>query len=411
MIISNKPNLISSDSKSAWFRVIILFILAFVGTVGMWSVVVFIPDIEKEFGLDRGTSSLLYAFTMIGFGFGTVAIGKIYDKFGINKPILFATFVLILCYYSYSIIPFYWQLLVLQFFMGFAASTFFGPAMADISNYFNKQRGFALSIVASANYVAGATWPLLIGYFLKFIDWRTTHFWISICLFIMLPLVLCLRNVSVDETISQTIKQRYKDIKLNLSNNQIQVLLMLAGICCCVAMAMPQVHMVALCVDNGFGLQVGTEILAVMLYSGMISRIVFGMISDRIGPILTLLLGSFLQMLSLTFFLPFSSEISLYVVSLMFGLSQGGIVPAYAIIIRKYLPIKEAGLRVGLVISATIVGMSLGGWMSGEIFDITSSYYFAFMNGIIWNIFNLIIVIYIIYKSDFWHDKRIVPVG
>ena len=411
MIISNKPNLISSDSKSAWFRVIILFILAFVGTVGMWSVVVFIPDIEKEFSLDRGTSSLLYAFTMIGFGFGTVAIGKIYDKFGINKPILFATFVLILCYYSYSIIPFYWQLLVLQFFMGFAASTFFGPAMADISNYFNKQRGFALSIVASANYVAGATWPLLIGYFLKFIDWRTTHFWISICLFIMLPLVLCLRNVSVDETISQTIKQRYKDIKLNLSNNQIQVLLMLAGICCCVAMAMPQVHMVALCVDNGFGLQVGTEILAVMLYSGMISRIVFGMISDRIGPILTLLLGSFLQMLSLTFFLPFSSEISLYVVSLMFGLSQGGIVPAYAIIIRKYLPIKEAGLRVGLVISATIVGMSLGGWMSGEIFDITSSYYFAFMNGIIWNIFNLIIVIYIIYKSDFWHDKRIVPVG
>ena len=411
MIISNKPNLISSDSKSAWFRVIILFILAFVGTVGMWSVVVFIPDIEKEFGLDRGTSSLLYAFTMIGFGFGTVAIGKIYDKFGIKKPILFATFVLILCYYSYSIIPFYWQLLVLQFFMGFAASTFFGPAMADISNYFNKQRGFALSIVASANYVAGATWPLLIGYFLKFIDWRTTHFWISICLFIMLPLVLCLRNASVDETISQTIKQRYKDIKLNLSNNQIQVLLMLAGICCCVAMAMPQVHMVALCVDNGFGLQVGTEILAVMLYSGMISRIVFGMISDRIGPILTLLLGSFLQMLSLTFFLPFSSEISLYVVSLMFGLSQGGIVPAYAIIIRKYLPIKEAGLRVGLVISATIVGMSLGGWMSGEIFDITSSYYFAFMNGIIWNIFNLIIVIYIIYKSDFWHDKKVVPVG
>ena len=116
-------------------------------------------------------------------------------------------------------------------------------------------------------------------------------------------------------------------------------------------------------------------------------------------------------MVSLTFFLPFSSEISLYVVSLMFGLSQGGIVPAYAIIIRKYLPIKEAGLRVGLVIGATIVGMSLGGWMSGEIFDITSSYYFAFMNGIIWNLFNLIIVLYILYKSDFWNNKKVILVG
>ena len=295
--------------------------------------------------------------------------------------------------------------------MGFAASAFFGPAMADISNFFNKQRGFALSIVASANYVAGATWPLLIGYFLTFIDWRAAHFWISICLFIMIPLILLLKNASVDESKSHDMKQRYKDINLDLSNNQIQVLLMLAGICCCVAMAMPQVHMVALCVDNGFGLQVGTEILAVMLYSGMISRIVFGMISDRIGPVLTLLLGSFLQMVSLTFFLPFSSEISLYVVSLMFGLSQGGIVPAYAIIIRKYLPIKEAGLRVGLVIGATIVGMSLGGWMSGEIFDITASYYFAFMNGIIWNLFNLIIVIYIIYKSDFWQNRKAISIG
>ena len=403
--------MIISDSKSAWFRVTILFILALIGTVGMWSVVVFIPDIEREFNLDRGTSSLLYAFTMIGFGFGTVVIGKIYDKFGIKKPILLATIVLIACYYLYSIFPFYWQFLTLQFFMGFAASAFFGPAMADISNYFNKQRGFALSIVASANYVAGATWPLLIGYFLKFIDWRTTHFWISICLLIMIPLIILLKNASVDESKFQDTKQRYKDIKLNLSNNQIQVLLMLAGICCCVAMAMPQVHMVALCVDNGFGLQVGTEILAVMLYSGMLSRIVFGMISDRIGPVLTLLLGSFLQMVSLTFFLPFSSEISLYVVSLMFGLSQGGIVPAYAIIIRKYLPIKEAGLRVGLVIGATIVGMSLGGWMSGEIFDITSSYYFAFMNGIIWNLFNLIIVLHILYKSDFWHNKKVISVG
>ena len=130
-------------------------------------------------------------------------------------------------------------------------------------------------------------------------------------------------------------KQRYKDIKLYLSNNQIQILLMLAGICCCVAMAMPQVHMVALCVDNGFGLQVGTEILAVMLYSGMLSRVIFGIISDRIGPILTLLLGSFLQMISLTFLilvclviLVIESKTSFWIFGSMIGFFIGSIQPS-----------------------------------------------------------------------------------
>ncbi len=195
---------------------------------------------------------------------------------------------------------------------------------------------------------------------------------------------------------------------IKLSNNQLQIILMFAGVCCCVAMSMPQVHMVALCVDNGFGLQVGTEILAVMLYSGMISRIVFGFLSDKIGPLPTILLGSFLQMVSLVFFLPFNSQLSLYMVSLMFGLSQGGIVPAYAIIIRKYLPLQQAGVRVGLVLGATIVGMALGGWISGEIFDLTQSYYLAFVNGILWNLLNILAIIYVIFKSDLFNKNKLI---
>ena len=157
-------------------------------------------------------------------------------------------------------------------------------------------------------------------------------------------------------------------------------------------MAMPQVHIVALCVERGFGLGIGAQVLSVMLFSGMISRIGFGYLSDKIGPVYTLFIGSFLQMLSLVFFLPFDSQLSLYIVSLMFGLSQGGIVAAYGMIIRKYLPIEAVGERVGLVIMATIVGMGLGGWMSGEIFDLTQSYKLAFVNGIFWNFTNLLIM-------------------
>lgn len=401
--------MIHYDSTHSWFRAFLLFILAVIGTVGMWSVVVFIPEIENEFKVDRGTSSLLYAATMIGFGFGTVIIGKIFDKHGIKKPIIIASISLIISYYLYSISLYFWNLLFLQVFMGFAAAAFFGPAMADITNFFNNRRGLALSIVASANYVAGASWPLLISFVLNFVDWRTTHFWISIfCLVSMLPIIGFLKNYKNIQKEEANIMPSKDEPSINLSNNQLQIILMFAGVCCCVAMSMPQVHMVALCVDNGFGLQVGTEILAVMLYSGMISRIVFGFLSDKIGPLPTILLGSFLQMVSLVFFLPFSSQLSLYMVSLMFGLSQGGIVPAYAIIVRKYLPIQQSGVRVGLVLGATIVGMALGGWISGEIFDLTQSYYLAFVNGILWNLLNILAIVYVIFKSDLFKKNKLI---
>ena len=401
--------MIHYDSTHSWFRAFLLFILAVIGTVGMWSVVVFIPEIENEFKVDRGTSSLLYAATMIGFGFGTVIIGKIFDKHGIKKPIIIASISLIISYYLYSISLYFWNLLFLQVFMGFAAAAFFGPAMADITNFFNNRRGLALSIVASANYVAGASWPLLISFVLNFVDWRTTHFWISIfCLVSMLPIIVFLKNYKNIQKEEANIMPSKDEPSINLSNNQLQIILMFAGVCCCVAMSMPQVHMVALCVDNGFGLQVGTEILAVMLYSGMISRIVFGFLSDKIGPLPTILLGSFLQMVSLVFFLPFSSQLSLYMVSLMFGLSQGGIVPAYAIIVRKYLPKQQSGVRVGLVLGATIVGMALGGWISGEIFDLTQSYYLAFVNGILWNLLNILAIVYVIFKSDLFKKNKLI---
>ena len=86
-------------------------------------------------------------------------------------------------------------------------------------------------------------------------------------------------------------------------------------------------------------------------------------------------------------------------VSLVFGLAQGGIVPAYALIVREYMPAREAGARVGFVIMATILGMALGGWLSGWIHDVTGSYQLAFVNGIVWNAINLAIVLLILTRT------------
>jgi MFS family permease len=178
-----------------------------------------------------------------------------------------------------------------------------------------------------------------------------------------------------------------------LSMNAAQTLLCIAGVACCVAMAMPQVHIVAYCGDLGFGAARGAQMLSLMLACGVVSRLVSGWICDRIGGLRTLLLGSLLQGAALTLFLPFDSLVSLYVVSALFGLFQGGIVPSYAIIVREHFPAAEAGARVGTILMCTLFGMALGGWMSGKVFDLTGSYHAAFINGIAWNLLNLSIAL------------------
>ena len=180
-----------------------------------------------------------------------------------------------------------------------------------------------------------------------------------------------------------------------LSTRTAHLLLWVAGLACCVAMSMPQVHIVSYCTDLGYGAVRGAEMLSLMLACGIVSRLVSGMICDRIGGLKTLMLGSVLQGVALLLFLPFDGLAALYIASALFGLFQGGIVPSYAIIIREHFSPSEAGSRVGSVIMATLVGMALGGWMSGKIFDLTGSYHAAFLNGIAWNLLNLSIAVFL----------------
>lgn len=400
-------NLIEQDSQQAWFRLAIIFTMSVIGTAGMWSVVIILPNIQSEFALDRAASTYPYVATMFGYGIGNVIIGRMLDKIGITKPIIFALSLLVVSYILSVFVRDVFFLSISQFFLGFSAAAFFGPMMADISNYFYRRKGLAVSLVASGQHLCGAIWPFLIKDFLLEGDWRNAHLFIAIICSILIPILFFLLGnkkpkIDIDQNLSSRKEDINSKVKLSISNKQIQVLLMFAGVFCCVAMSMPQVHIVPLCIDNGYGLAVGTEILSFMLFAAVASRVIFGFLSDKIGPIQTLILGSSLQAISLTMFLPFNSQLSLYIVAIFFGLSQGGIVPIYAVIISKFLPSNEVAERVGLLIFATIVGMSLGGWLSGEIYDFTKSYKLAFINGIFWNIINLCIMIYlfIIYKKS-----------
>ncbi|MCA3628963.1 MAG: MFS transporter, partial [Methylobacterium sp.] len=291
---------------------------------------------------------------------------------------------------------------LLHFLVGMGAGAGFAPMMADISHWFVKRRGLAVVIIASGNYLAGSIWPLFMNQLLPTQGWRGTYLAIAvICVVSIVPMAFLMRR-SPEKTAldAATEAAAAAQADLGLSPRALQMLLVVAGFSCCVAMSMPQVHIVAYCGDLGYGVARGAEMLSLMLFLGIASRIGSGFLADRIGGAATLLIGSIMQGVALVLYLFFNGLASLFIISGIFGLFQGGIVPMYAVICREFLPAREAGSRIGLVMASTIIGMAFGGFVSGLIFDATNSYRLAFLNGVAWNGLNLLVVAWLFMKRQ-----------
>ena len=363
----------------------------------MYVVAVVLPPVQAEFGVDRANASLPYTLMMICLGVGGMWTGKLADRFGITPVLWVGSVAVTAGFVIAGLAPNIWVFgLAHGILLGLlGSSSTFAPLMADTSLWWNKRRGIAVAICACGNYVAGAFWPPVAQWGIETIGWRQTYIYMGIfCGVCMALLSLLMRQrppLADGHASLSSINGPTSSKPFGLQLGQAQVLLCIAAVACCVAMSMPQVHIVAYCSDLGYGAARGAEMLSLMLTCGIVSRLVSGWICDRIGGIRTLLLGSALQGIALLLFLPFDGLVPLYIISGMFGLFQGGIVPAYAIIVREHFPPQEAGARVGSVIMASLVGMAIGGWLSGKIFDLTGSYHAAFMNGIAWNLLNLTI--------------------
>jgi MFS family permease len=394
----------AADSRYAWTRLLVTLALMTIGSSAMYVVAVVLPAVQAEFGAARSDVSLPYTLLMVGFGLGGIVMGKLADRFGVVWPLWLGAVGLgsgfVLAGLSGSVTSF---ALVHGLLLGaIGSSTTFAPLVADTSLWFVRRRGIAVAICASGNYLAGAVWPPIVQYFVEQVGWRQTYVGLGLFCAVTIPLLALFMRPRPPAAVAAPARRVGAPVPstrpFGLSLNQAQLLLCVAGVACCVAMAMPQVHIVAYCSDLGFGAARGAEMLSLMLACGIVSRLVSGAICDRIGGLRTLLLGSVLQGLALLLFLPFDGLVSLYVVSALFGLFQGGIVPSYAIIVREHFPPAEAGARVGTVLMATLLGMALGGWMSGVVFDWTGSYQAAFINGVAWNAVNLSVVLFLLHR-------------
>ncbi len=406
---SLSPARFQAESTYAWTRLLVSLALMTIGNSGMYTVTVVLPRLQAEFGVTRADASLPYTLTMIGFGVGGIMMGRLSDRFGVMIPVMIGAAGIGLGYIgagsASGLLLFCLAQGVLMGLLGTSAT--FAPLIADTSRWFTRRRGIAVAICMSGNYLAGALWPPVVQHFIDAYGWRQTYTGLGVfCLVTMLPLALLLRPRPPDVEVLPASNPALGATQgvdnarpLGMSPVVLQTLLCVAGVSCCVAMSMPQVHIVAYCGDLGFGAARGAEMLSLMLGMGIVSRLLSGWISDHIGGLRTLFLGSVLQGIALLLFLPFDGLVPLYVVSAMFGLFQGGIVPSYALIVREYFSPKEAGARVGTVLMATLLGMALGGWLSGLIFDLTGSYRAAFVNGIAFNLLNLSIVVFLLIRA------------
>jgi MFS family permease len=396
------------DSRYAWTRLFVTLLAMTLGSSAMYVVSVVLPAAQAEFGVARADASLPYTLLMVGFGLGGLMMGRLADRFGVSNVLLLGSAGLaagfLLAARTESILAF---ALVHGLLLGAVGSaSAFAPLVADTALWFVRRRGIAVAICASGNYVAGAIWPPLVQWGIEHHGWRLTYSAMGVfCGLGLAALSFALRErppaavaaaspASTPGAASMAASPgpataAPSSRPFGLAPNAALLLLCIAGVACCVAMSMPQVHIVAYCGDLGYGAARGAEMLSLMLACGIASRLVSGVICDRIGGVRTLLLGSTLQGLALLLFIPANSLMSLYVVSALFGLFQGGIVPSYAIIVREHFPAAVAGARTGAVLMATLFGMALGGWMSGKVFDLTGSYEAAFLNGIAWNALNL----------------------
>ena len=356
-----------------------------------------LKPIAADLDTARAVPSLAYSLLMIGTGIGGIAMGWWMDRRGVMQPVLFGAVMICLGALLASYAQGRWSLFIatglLMGLLGKAAMI--APLVANVTRWFDRRRGLAVAIITSGQGLAGALWPAVIQYFNDLVGWRGTFLYFSIfAAATMVPAAFLLRPrppISPSDRPaagSPTDERRVLDLPPHVA----QIMLWVGTIGCCAAMSVPIVHLVSHVTDQGYTLEQGAQALSVLFMAAFLSRLAFGVLADRIGPMRTLLIGSVSMAAMLLAFAFTTSYTGLFTAALLFGLGFSGIMPCYPLIIRILFPVSQAGKRIAAQYMFSAVGMALGGWLGGVIFDLTGSYSPAFLVAFAFNVVNFTVM-------------------
>ena len=351
-----------------------------------------LKPIAADLGALRSVPSFAYSLLMIGSGVGGIAMGLWMDKRGIVQPVLFGSVMIGIGALVASQSESRWSLYIANgILIGlFGKAAMIAPLVANATRWFDRRRGLAVAIIASGQGMAGAIWPPVLQYFNHEVGWRDTYLYFGFFIFAsMIPLSLLLRYKPAAAPVDALRSAADDGLILGLRPNAVQVVLCAATVGCCAAMAVPIVHLYSHGTDLGLTPVSAAEMVSALFIAAFFSRIAFGLLVDRIGAFATLVIGSACQLVMLVVFAVVEGHTALYVSAVLFGLGFAGIMPCYPSIIRILFPATQLGWRVACQYMFAALGMALGGWMGGAIFDMTGGYALAFLAAAAFNVANL----------------------
>ncbi len=386
----------SIETKSSWIVASVSLVILSFSFGAPWIAVVGLKSIAADTGGSRSVPALASSLAWFGLGLGGIAMGQIADRFGVRWTVIFGS-VMICTGLAISTLGEPWQLVVGHgIFMGLLGNAGFNaPLYVYVSRWFDRRRGSALALISSGSYIAGTIWPNIFERTIAFVGWRQTMLVFGLFeVAMIIPLALIfLRLPPAVPAADPGAKHAPRGASVfGWRADTVFVLLSLASFLCCVPMAMPQGHLVAFCSDLGIVPAHGAAMLSLLLGTAFVSRQFWGLISDRIGGLLTVLAGSACQAAAMTALLFTQDEIGLFTVSAAFGFGFSGIIPAYVLALRQYYPVGEAAWRVPTLLFCGGAGMAAGGWMAGALYDRFGFYAPAFVAGLAANILHLAVI-------------------
>lgn len=380
---------------------------------GLWIIAVGLKLIAAETGGSRSVPSLASSLAWFGTGIGGLVMGRLADRFGVRATVIFgAVSMAIGLLISAQGEP--WHLYVGHgLFMGLLGNSGINaPLYVYVSRWFDRHRGSALALISSGSYIAGTIWPTIFERAIAHIGWRETMMWYALAeVVVVVPIaIIFLRRppeiilpAGAGGTSSETPRI------FGWNPNIVFALLGLASFCCCVTMSMPHAHLVALCTDLGISAARGAAMLSLLLGLGFLCRQLWGVISDRIGALLTLLISGIAQAVTFSGFIFTQDEAGLFAVAGAFGIAFSGLVPAYALAVREYYPAREAGWRVPALLLMSGSGMAVGSWLAGAIYDHYAYYAPAFVTGVAFNVLNIVLLGVLVLRSRTWRPATPQP--
>ena len=362
---------------------------------GLWIVSVGLKAIAADAGGQRSVPALAASLAWLGSGIGGLAMGPLATRFGIRWTVIFGGTMIATGLAVSTLgagIPLY---IGHGFFMGMIGNAGLNaPLYIYVSRWFDRRRGSALALISSGSYIAGAVWPPIFQRAIAAYGWQTSMLAYAVVeIAVVIPLAaIFFRAAPEPVSAPSSSGTLHKATVLGLRPNTMFAMIAIAAFTCCVPMAMPQGHIVAFCSDLGITQTVGAAMLSVILGTAFVTRQIWGVMSDRIGGLRTVLIGSVVQTTAIAGFLVTQDEIGLFTVSALYGLGFSGIIPAYVLAIREFYPARDASWRVPILLLFSGGGMAAGGWLAGVIYDHFGYYLPAFATGVAFNLINLVLV-------------------